>query len=167
MAEFTRQPPEWTDRAPIKVRASREMLAEPAEVWAAICDHERWPEWFDALSGARGTGGEGLGSTRTVTVGNAEIDEEFIVWDEPRSWGFTVLRAGGPLGRVAESLNERIDIQVLSPDRVRVTYLMAFQPRRFAKPAFRVLSGGLKKNLRASLGNLERFIEAERTAPHA
>jgi uncharacterized protein YndB with AHSA1/START domain len=164
MAKLTRRPPEWTDRAPVKIRASREIEATPDEVWAAICDHERWPEWFTAIDGARGTGGEGLGSTRTVTVGKHDIDEEFIVWDEPRSWGFTVLAAEGPLGRVAESLNERIDIQVLAPDRVRVTYLMAFQPKRFTGPAFKVLGGGLKKNLRAALAGLEHFIEAERTA---
>ena len=163
MAEMNRQPPEWTDRAPVKIRASREIQALPEEVWAAICDHERWPEWFEAIDGAKGTGGEGLGSTRTVTIGKADVHEEFIVWDEPRSWGFTVLEAQGPLGRVATSLNERIDIQVLSPDRVRVTYLMAFQPRRFAGPAFKVLGGGLKKNLRTALAGLERFIEAQRT----
>ena len=161
---MTRRPPEWTDRAPVKIRASRELIATPDEVWAAICDHERWPEWFEAIDGCRGTGGEGLGSTRTVTIGKADVHEEFIVWDEPRSWGFSVVEAEGPLGRVAETLNERIDIQVLSPDRVRVTYLMAFQPRRFTAPAFRLLSGGLKKNLRAALAGLERFIDTQRAA---
>ena len=35
MAELTRQPPEWTDRAPVKIRASREIHASPDEVWAA------------------------------------------------------------------------------------------------------------------------------------
>lgn len=164
MAEMNRQPPEWTDRAPVKIRASRELLATPDEVWAAICDHERWPEWFEAIDGCQATGGEGLGSTRTVTIGKADIHEEFIVWDEPQSWGFTVLEAKGPLGRVASSLNERIDIQVLASDRVRVTYLMAFQPRRFAGPAFRLLGGQLKKNLRVALAGLDRFVEAERSA---
>ncbi len=164
MAEMTRRPPEWTDRAPVKVRASRELLATPDEVWAVLCDHERWPEWFEALDGSRATGGEGLGSTRTVTIGGAEIHEEFIVWDEPRSWGFSVLEAEGPLGRVAASLNERVDIQVLAPDRVRVTYLMAFEPRRFAGPLFRVLTRALRKNLRTALAGLDRFVEAQRTA---
>ena len=55
MALLTRRPPEWTDTAPLKVRASREMHATPAEGWAALCDHDRWPEWFEALDGARAT----------------------------------------------------------------------------------------------------------------
>ena len=129
MTELTRQTPDWTDTAPIKFRAAHEMLATPDEVWAALADHERWPEWFEAIDGAESTGGEGLGSTRAIWIRKWRVDEEFIVWDEPRSWGFTVLVAEGPLGWLAESLNERIDIQVLAPDRVRVTYLMAFQPR--------------------------------------
>lgn len=163
MAHLTRQPPEWTDRAPVKIRASREIFATPDEVWAAICDHERWPEWFGAIDGARATGGEGLGSTRTVTVGKKyDIHEEFIVWDEPRSWGFTVLEAEGPIARIGESLNERIDIQVLSPDRVRVTYLMAWQPRKRAGLLLRAAKGSLTKNLREALAGLERFIEVER-----
>ena len=164
MAMLTRRGPEWTDTAPVKVRASREMHASPEEVWAAICDHGRWPEWFDAIDGSRATGGDGLGSTRTVTIGKADVHEEFIVWDEPRSWGFSVVEAEGPLGRVAETLNERIDIQVLSADRVRVTYLMAFQPKKRTGPLFRVLKGGLAKNLRSALAGLERFIEAERSS---
>ena len=165
MAELTRQPPEWTDRAPVKIRASRELIASPNEVWAVICDHERWPEWFEAIDDCRTTGGDCLGSTRTVTVGRADIYEEFIVWDEPRSWGFTVLEAQGPIGRVAASLNERIDIQVLAADRVRVTYLMAFQPRRFAGPTFRLLSGQLRRSLRSALAGLDDLITAERSTP--
>ena len=74
------------------------------------------------LDKAEATGGTGLGSTRTVWVAKKPIHEEFIVWDEPRSWGFSVVEAEGPLGLVTETLNERVDIQVLSDDRVRVTY---------------------------------------------
>lgn len=162
MAEMTRRPADWTDRAPVKVRATREIHATPDEVWAVLCDHERWPEWFTDLSKAEGTGGEGLGSTRTVWIGKFAIDEEFIVWDEPRSWGFSVVRAEGPLGKVAETLNERVDIQVLADDRVRVTYLMAFQPRKLAGPLFVVLKRALGKNLRGALSGLEKHIEAAR-----
>ena len=73
----------------MKFRSSREIAATPDEVWSALCDHERWPVWFGALSEA--TGGEGLGSTRFVMVGKDRIDETFVIWDEPRS-GFTVDR---------------------------------------------------------------------------
>ena len=81
MAVMTRQPADWTDRAPLKIRAVRE-IRYPQEVWDVLCDHERWPEWFSALDKAEATGGTGLGSTRTVWVAKKPIHEEFIVWDE-------------------------------------------------------------------------------------
>ncbi|NDH83587.1 MAG: SRPBCC family protein [Acidimicrobiia bacterium] len=155
-------PADWTDRAPLKIRAVREIRATPQEVWDVLCDHERWPEWFSALDKAEATGGTGLGSTRTVWVAKKPIHEEFIVWDEPRSWGFSVVEAEGPLGLVTETLNERVDIQVLSDDRVRVTYLMALQPKPRTGLLFRVLKRQLTKTLRQSLAGLERRLEAQR-----
>ena len=160
MAVMTRQPADWTDRAPLKIRAVREICATPQDVWDVLCDHERWPEWFSAFDKAEATGGTGLGSTRTVWVAKKPIYEEFIVWDEPRSWGFSVVEAEGPLGLVTETLNERVDIQVLSDDRVRVTYLMALQPKPRTGLLFRVLKRQLSKTLRQSLAGLERRIEA-------
>ena len=162
MAVMTRQPADWTDRAPLKIRAVREICATPQDVWDVLCDHERWPEWFSALDKAEATGGTGLGSTRTVWVAKKPVHEEFIVWDEPRSWGFSVVEAEGPLGLVTETLNERVDIQVLSDDRVRVTYLMALQPKPRTGLLFRVLKRQLTKTLRQSLAGLERRVEAQR-----
>ncbi|MEO0492754.1 MAG: SRPBCC family protein [Actinomycetota bacterium] len=162
MAEMTRQPADWTDRAPVKVRAAREIHASPHEVWDVLVDHDRWPEWFEAIDDAKATGGTGLGSTRTVWVAKKPIDEEFIVWDEPHSWGFSVTRAEGLLGRVLETLNERVDIQVLSDDRVRVTYLMAMQPKPRTGIVMRFVKPQLTKGLRAALAGLETHIEAQR-----
>ena len=164
MPELTPMPADWIDRAPVKFRASREIHATPDEVWAVLCDHERWPEWFSALSGAGAIEGHGLGSTRYVMVGKDRIDETFVIWDEPRSWGFTVDRAEGPLGRLGASLNERVDIQVLAPDRVRVTYLMGFEPRPRTRQIFRVIKRQMVGNLRTALAGLERHIHAARTA---
>ena len=162
MAVMTRQPADWTDRAPLKIRSVREIRATPEDVWDVLCDHERWPEWFSALDKAEAAGGTGLGSTRTVWFAKKPIREEFIVWDEPRSWGFSVVEAEGPLGLVTETLNERVDIQVLSNDRVRVTYLMAFQPKPRSGLLFRVLKRQLSRSLQQALAGLERRIEAQR-----
>ena len=165
MKELVRQPAEWIDKAPIKIRASREIVASPDEVWAVLAAHERWPEWFDALARAEGTGGEGLGSTRSVWIKKWRIDEEFIVWDEPKAFGFVVLTADGPIGRFAQTLLERVDIQVLSTDRVRVSYMQGFEARSaFSARMLGFASNGLKKTLRAALGELEKHIERERAA---
>jgi len=166
MATMTMRSPEWTDTAPVKVRSSRELLASPEEVWEAITDTPSWPTWFTAITSAEVTGQQdgGLGSRRRVTIQKRfAIDEEFIVWDPPRSWGFTVYEANGPFPRLSHSLNERIDIQVLAPDRVRVTYLMAWDPKKGRNLLFkRVLKGGLKKSLNEALDNLGQYIESRR-----
>ncbi|MEM7143081.1 MAG: SRPBCC family protein [Actinomycetota bacterium] len=164
MATLETRPAEWIDKAPVKVRASREIHASADEVWAVLVDHARWPEWFTALDEAGPTGGEGLGSTRFVRIGKATVNETFIIWDEPHAFGFTVDDAEGPLGRIASSLNERIETQVLSPDRVRVTYLMGFQPRPRTKLLLRFASRQLTRNLRVALAGLEAQIETRRGA---
>lgn len=164
MRDMTPRPPEWIDSAPIKTRASREIIATPEEVWAVLIEHTRWPEWFDALARAEGTGGDGLGSTRSVWIKNWRIDEEFVIWDEPNSFGFTVLAADGPIGRFAETLNERVDVQVLSPDRVRVTYLQGWQPRSgFAARVLKSTAKRTTQQLRGALASLEDHIERERS----
>ena len=163
MREMTPRPPEWIDTAPIKTRAAREIVATPDEVWAVLIQHERWPEWFDALERAEGTGGEGLGSTRSGWIKSWRIDEEFIIWDKPSSFGFTVLAADGPIGRFAETLNERVDVQVLAPDRVRVTYLQGWLPRSgLAARVLKLTTKGMTKKLRTALAALENHIERER-----
>ena len=136
--------------------------ALPPKRCGACCAITNGGRSGSALEKAEATGGTGLGSTRTVWVAKKPIHEEFIVWDEPRSWGFSVVEAEGPLGLVTETLNERVDIQVLSDDRVRVTYLMALQPKPRTGLLFRVLKRQLTKTLRQSLAGLERRIEAQR-----
>ena len=51
---------------------------------------------------------------------------------------------------------------LVSDDRVRVTYLMALQPKPRTGLLFRVLKRQLTKTLRQSLAGLERRIEAQR-----
>ncbi len=162
MATMTRRPPAWTDTAPVQVVAEREMAATPQEVWDVLCDHAGWTDWFPQLQGSEPTGGDGLGSTRTVRVAGADVHEEFIVWDEPRSWGFAVVEAGGALAFGAETLNERVDIVELDGGRVRVRYLMGFQPRRGRGLLMKTTALGLGKNLEAALVGLEGAITARR-----
>ena len=162
MATMIQRPTTWTDTAPVQVVAEREMTATPQEVWDVLCDHAGWTGWFPRLQASRATGGEGLGSTRTVRVANADVHEEFTVWDEPRAWGFAVVEAAGALRFAAETLNERVDIDELDGGRVRVTYRMGFQPRRGRGVLMKAAAVGLGKNLEAALVGLEGAVAARR-----
>ncbi len=143
------QPPEWIAKAPVKVSAAREMRATPDQVFAALCDHESWPEWFTSIQKVERLGDqrEGVGSRRRVTVNKRfVVDEEFIVWEPGRAWGFTVYEASTGAFR---TLNELVQIQAIADDRTRVTYTMGFDPN----PVVGVLmSLGAKKMLARNLG---------------
>lgn len=154
---LTAQPPEWTDAAPVKISASREIVASPDDIFAALADHETWVEWFPKITKVERYGDlqDGVGSNRRVHIGRVEVDEEFILWEPGKAWGFTSLEVRGAPNTL-ESLNERVSIQQLSPDRCRVTYLMAFGPRPRLTWLFdRVLRKPLTKNLRAALAGLD------------
>ena len=163
MASLAPQSPEWTDTAPVKISATREVPATADAVFAALADHETWPEWFDAVDRVERIGdlNEGVGSKRRVFLARQriKIDEEFIEWDPGNVWSFTVLEANGPF-RLLETLNERITIQTTGPERARVTYLMAMKPTRGAGVLFdKVVRRGQEKRLAKALEALGRRLD--------
>lgn len=162
MATLTPETPNWTDTAPVKISAVREMATTADRVFAALANHEAWPNWFDAIDrvDVLGEQREGIGARRSVYLARRRIriDEEFIEWEPEKVWGFTVVEATGPF-RLLVTLNERVTIQVIGPDRVRVTYLMALKPRGRSKLLFdKVLRRGLEKNLGSALDELGRSL---------
>lgn len=150
MAGVVPRPPEWTATAPVQISATREMRATPTGVFAALADHESWPEWFSTLSKVERIGEQhdGIGSRRRVHVaGRVVVDEEFNVWEPGEAWGFTVHEMSVGL---LSSLNELVTLQAIGPDRTRVTYTMALDPKR---PAAVLLRLGAKKSVEKNLGN--------------
>lgn len=162
MFDLVPQPAEWIDSAPVKYRSVREISASADEIWSVLCRHEQWPEWFGPLSEVESTSPDrdGVGSTRRVIGGGGRliINERFVTWEEPRSWGFTVTSASRPMSMLVSSLNERVDLQVLSPDRVRVTYLMGLAPRPRRTRLLRLARRGVVRALDQALADLESFI---------
>ena len=149
MTAMTPRPPEWTPTAPVKISAAREMRATPEAVFEALADHETWPEWFEALSKVVLIADpfDGVGSKRRVHIGGrVTVDEEFIVWEPGKAWGFTCIETNR---RLLTSLNELVTIQQTGPDRVRVTYLMAMDPTPVTKVLLRL---GTKRQLTKNLG---------------
>ena len=142
------------------------MRTSPEEVWAALIDHDSWAKWFEAILDVepRGEPATGPGSKRRVTIQHGiTIDEEVILWEPNRAWGFTVFAAGGPFSLMAHSLNERINIEALAENRVRATYLMGWDPKPGWKFIFqRVLQRGMQKKLSTALDELSRYLERTR-----
>ena len=93
MATLQRRPREWNDTAPLRIESTRDIDASAADVFAVLADHERWPEWFEALSEVEVTGAaSGVGAQRRVKLKPSGVfDEEFYAWDEGREFGFSIV----------------------------------------------------------------------------
>ena len=162
MATLTKQPAEWIHSAPVQASATRELDASPEEVFTALCDHERWPVWFDAISKVERFGSveTGVGSNRRVFVGDRmPIEEEFNVWEPNTAWGFTVLSLKLP---VLNSMNELVTIDDLGDGRSKVTYTMGIAPKMLLVPVVKAARKQLSKNLGTALDNLGTHIAAQR-----
>ncbi|MEZ5166118.1 MAG: SRPBCC family protein [Acidimicrobiales bacterium] len=164
MGALTPQPPGWIHSAPVQLHASRDIEATADEVFAALADHESWPEWFDAIKSVErfGEPAEGIGSHRRVFINDrVSVDEEFIVWEPGKEWGFTILSASV---RGLKSMNELVTIQELGAGRVRVTYKMGIAPGVALAPIVRLAKGQLRKNLGRALDNLGPHIAGRRAS---
>ncbi len=158
MKPIDRQPMKWMADAPIKVSQSRDIDAEADAVFAVLADHERWPDWFKALSSAEVTGAaSGVGAERRVTVGGlGAFDEEFLTWEPGKAFGFSVVAMQRP---VFNTLNELITIEPRG-DGVRVTYTQAFEPKLLLFPIMRVAAKtSLPRALRKGLEGLAAQVE--------
>ena len=162
MGLHTTKPPDWIHDAPFQASATRDMDASPAEVFAALTDHENWPEWFKTITKVERFGDqhEGVGSNRRVFINKrVSIDEEFNVWEPNERWGFTILSAtiGG-----LKSMNELVTIEDLGGDRSRVTYMMGIEPKFPISVLLKVGGKAMNKNLSDALDNLGPYIAARR-----
>ncbi|MDW3220375.1 MAG: SRPBCC family protein [Acidimicrobiales bacterium] len=162
MGTLTPQGPDWIHTAPYQPSATRDLDASPAEVFAALIDHENWPKWFTNIERVERFGDqhEGVGSHRRVHINKrVAIDEEFNVWEPNERWGFTILSAtiGG-----LNSMNELVTIEDLGDDRSRVTYTMGIDAKLLVAPLLKVGRKAVQKNLANALDNLGPYIVSQR-----
>ncbi len=162
MAELIQQDLSFADTAPARAEGAAVVTASPAEVWAVLADHDRWPSWFAGVSRCRGTStpASGVGSTREVVLsGGARFQERFIAWEEGALWAFTATEMTPPAFR---SLVERVTIEAVDADRTRVTYRMAIDPKPFLKPVMPVVTKAISRRLTSAMGSLGREAAARR-----
>lgn len=160
MARYIPRTLDFADTAPVRFEASEVVRSSPAEVWAVLCDHERWPEWMGSLKRVTPTSdpASGVGSTREVVLtGGLTFQEEFIAWDEGERWAFTGIE-GPP---VARGLVERVTL-VPGDVGTRVTYRMAVEPRPGCGLLVRSARRGVERNLSQALRNLDDAVAARR-----
>jgi uncharacterized protein YndB with AHSA1/START domain len=155
MRPLVRKTLDWIPQAPVRVTRSRRIPASSDRVWEAIADHERWPEWFGALTAVERIGtGEGVGSGRRVHLKGISVEEEFLVWEPGRRFAFTVVRATRP------GIKAMVEDVRLEPDgdtATTVSYTQAIQPvgARVVAPLVR---RAVPRTLDGALEGLERHV---------
>lgn len=163
MATYLPQGIQFADTAPVQIEAVGVVDGTRQEVWDTLLDYPGWTSWFSSLKRCEPTSepATGVGSTRQVVIsGGATFDEEFIAWDEPEVWAFTGT-AGPPFFR---SLVERVTLKELGPQLTEVTYRMAIDPRPGFGPLVKLAKGGVAKNLRVALRELNGAVARNRPA---
>ena len=159
MADLPVHPPSWIDGAPVRNVAERRIAAPPAAVWTHVADHERWPEWFTALSTVRATAdSSSVGGGRSVSMPGVTVDEEVTVWEPERQFAFAVVGAPRGLAGMAESVELRPD-----GDGCVVTYRQGIAPARGWGLVWRVLVRRMRHQLDDALDRLAE--RSERTQP--
>lgn len=117
---------DWLDSAPVRVSRSRRIAQPSAVVWAAIADHASWTQWFPRLvSVTPGPVADAVGGTRTVDLGAAAVEEEFLAWEPEQHFAFTVTSSTKPGLR---SMVEDIRLTRDGDTACTVTYTMGIEP---------------------------------------
>ena len=152
MAALVQRTIEWIDSAPIRIEARSESSASPADVFAVLADHERWPEWFPSVRKVTVTGAAtGVGARRRVAIPGATVDEEFIIWELGARWTFTGTAARP---RFTKSLIEDCLLSELHSGGTAIVYTMYLDPPAALLPLVKGLTGRLRTNNTRAMVNL-------------
>src|SRR5262245_20024205 len=97
--EMRRENLKFVEHAPVVRATAAEVAAPRARVFQALVDTPGWTRWFPNVRSAEYTSPppHGKGSIRLSDTAGTQWEEEVIVWDVDRRWGWTVLRASVPL----------------------------------------------------------------------
>lgn len=157
MANLTKVDGAFVATARHKVQVEQIVRAPIQRVWDTISDNESWPQWFKPMTECKVTSdpGTGVGATRSVVVGPLEADEEFVTWDEPNVWAFTIVKTNIP---IATKFIEQIELDTHN-DGTRVTYTGAFDPHLITKLSYPLVKRSVRKAWTEGLAGLADHLK--------
>jgi hypothetical protein len=139
--------------AKTKSGASHKFPFPAAVVWAALLDGPAWTEWLP-ITKVTWTSPQpfGVGTTRTVEVGAAVIEETFFAWEDGRRMAFRFERSGLPVSAAVEDYRI-VDVpggcELQWTGRAKAIF-----------PLGGLITGQLTSGLKAGLPKLEALIKA-------
>lgn len=142
------------------LEVDRRIAASPSDIWKVLSDHATWTEWFDGMSACAATSEavSGVGSTRQVTVGPFELDEEFIAWDENERLAFTITNTNLAMVKRFVEMVELRDVGTKKKPETLVSYIGALEPHMLTFMVSPVLKLRMKSTWKKSFANLEGYL---------
>ena len=154
------------DTAPMRFKNAVELAARPVDVFAIFEDGESWPRWFDGIHKVAWTSNKpcGVGTTRTVWLTPATVDERFFRWEPGHRFSFYVTRQSMPL---FHALAEDYLLEELAPGETRFTYSVAIEPRLALRIGGPVARTRLDSVFRNACRGLQSYVLKAGTSPRA
>lgn len=118
--------PGETESSPVRIEHEIELEATPQEAFAVLADHSTWPRWFHGMRRVRVDGApDGAGALRTVWVGPARVQEQFVAWHQDERLTFDVVDSNLP-GLLA--MKEDWSLEPAGPDRSTLRIVVTAEP---------------------------------------
>lgn len=155
--------PEFVGEAPVTITVGRTVHASPESIWAVLTDNESWTEWFPDMKRCESTSNpsEGVDATRVVKVGSLRAHEQFIFWDRPHDWGFTITKTNLPM---ASKMIERVQLDSSEHPSsnntvTEVRYSAHLTPHLLARPILGLIKMQIRKTWEQGLVGLAGHVE--------
>jgi len=139
--------------------AERDLAAPRRAVWNAFVDPTSWRHWWPGVVSASYGASRppyGVGTFREARVGRQRFEEQIVVWDEGRRWGYYIARASVPIARAQLECTELED----RGSGTRVRWILAQDPRLLMRVAAPVFPRVMRSMLGQAMANLDRYLTA-------
>lgn len=149
---------EFFDSAPHVFRYEKHYDAGPAQVWESLQSDASLSEWGSTVTSLTWTSPRpfGVGSTRTVCLGPAQVHERFFRWDDGSGYSFYVHEANAPLfRRFAEDY--RVEPEGTG---TKFTWLVAIEPVGAMRLPFRALAPLVKAGFGRMASDGQKYFAA-------
>lgn len=146
------------DSAPHVFRYEKHYDATPEQVWDSLQSDASLSAWGPTVTALTWTSPRpfGVGTTRSVSLGPAQVHERFFRWDEGSGYGFYVYESNAPLfRRFAEDYR-------VEPDGTgtRFTWVVAIEPVGAMRLPFRLLAPLVKAGFGRMASDGTRYFAA-------
>lgn len=157
MVTVRREDLTFLEGAPLRFSLQRAFSAPPERVFDALADSPGWAKWLPGVRSCTSDRG-GVGGTRRLRLaGGAVFDEEFIAWDRPHRWGFTVVASRPAAFRAAVELAE---LAPAAGGGTALVYRIGFETMPALRPFAPMIRAGATVFLGRAFANLGRLIES-------